>query len=282
VTKHDDPWAEESARIERLLDELERSAGPQTWPRVEALMQAVVGLYGEGLRRLVERAGDLAASAADDALVGSLLLLHGLHPLPPAARVARALDRVRPYLGSHAGDVELLALRDDGVVVLRLLGSCQGCPSSQATVRDLLTRAIQEAAPEVSGVEVQGASPPARSAAALVQVAEPGPAPVQVTEPAPRWIDIGGDLPEGGRRSLDMDGVPVLLLRVGAALVAYRDACAGCGGPLRDAPLDGGLLACPKCARRFDVGRGGRDAADPAVTLEPLPLLGTRVAVRPR
>ena len=43
-----------------------------------------------------------------DPLVEGLLLLHGLHPLDVDARIQRALDRVRPYLGSHAGGVRYL------------------------------------------------------------------------------------------------------------------------------------------------------------------------------
>ena len=42
---------------------------------------------------------------------------------------------MRPYLGSHGGDVELLGVTDDGVVRLRLLGSCDGCPSSSVTLK---------------------------------------------------------------------------------------------------------------------------------------------------
>ena len=45
-----------------------------------------------------------------DPLVESLLLLHGLHPLDVDTRIQRALDNVRPYLGSHAGGVEYLGV----------------------------------------------------------------------------------------------------------------------------------------------------------------------------
>ena len=48
---------------------------------------------------------------ADDGVVGSLLLIHGLHPVPLEERVTGALDEVRPYMKSHGGDVELLGDR---------------------------------------------------------------------------------------------------------------------------------------------------------------------------
>ena len=69
--------------------------------------------------------------------------------------MTEALDQVRPYLGSHAGGVELLGVDAAGVVHLRLEGSCDGCPSSVQTVKLAIERAIEEAAPEVAGVEVE-------------------------------------------------------------------------------------------------------------------------------
>ncbi len=55
-------------------------------------------------------------------------------PRRPAS--SAALDSVRPYLGSHGGDVELLGVDEDaGAVHLRLLGSCDGCPSSAVTLQ---------------------------------------------------------------------------------------------------------------------------------------------------
>lgn len=157
-----DPLVGDSERIERLLDDIEGAAPPELWQQVEELVQRLTGLYGEGLARALtqlRRAGALDNAVHEelcrDDLVGSLLLLHGLHPEPCASRVARALDSVRPYLASHRGDVELLSVNDD-VVRLRLLGSCDGCSSSSATLEQLLERAIFEAAPEVRRVEMEG------------------------------------------------------------------------------------------------------------------------------
>ena len=55
----------------------------------------------------------MAERLATDDLVASLLLVHGLHPHDAHRRVSDALDRVRPYLGSHGGDVDLLEVTDD-------------------------------------------------------------------------------------------------------------------------------------------------------------------------
>ena len=126
-------------------------------------------LYGSALARILEIVDDTGPAdeiydrlAADD-LVASLLVLHGLHPLNVETRIARALDRVRPYLGSHGGDVKLLGV-NEGVVHLRLEGSCHGCPSSTVTMKLAIEKAIEEAAPEVARIEVEGANPAASAA----------------------------------------------------------------------------------------------------------------------
>ena len=88
--------------------------------------------------------------------------MHGLHPDDVETRVARALDGVRPYLGSHGGDVELVGLTDDGVVRLRMLGSCDGCPSSSVTLTLAVETAIRDAAPGGHRHRGGGAAPARR------------------------------------------------------------------------------------------------------------------------
>jgi Fe-S cluster biogenesis protein NfuA len=93
---------------------------------------------------------------AADEFVASLLLVLGLHPDPMEARVQEALASVRPFLGQHGGDVELLGIDDElGAVKLRLLGSCDGCPSSAATLQGAVEVAIHEKAPEVTRIVVE-------------------------------------------------------------------------------------------------------------------------------
>ena len=107
----------------------------------------------------------------------SLLLLHDLHPLDVDARIQRALDQVRPYLGSHAGGVQYLGVTGEGVARLRLEGSCHGCPSSTVTVQLAIKGAVEDAAPEVTEVVVEGVTAP--PAGPLLQIGSrpPGPDP---------------------------------------------------------------------------------------------------------
>ena len=153
------PLAQERvAELEARLARLE--ALPESGPR-ELAMQAVQGLmdlYGAGLARILELAPETASRLAEDELVAHLLLLHGLHPVDVATRVEAALESVRPYLASHAGNVELLSVAD-GVVHLRLNGTCHGCPSSTATLKHAIEEAIFKVAPDVDRVEAEGVAP---------------------------------------------------------------------------------------------------------------------------
>jgi Fe-S cluster biogenesis protein NfuA len=81
-------------------------------------------------------------------LVAALLVTHGLHPVPLQQRVERAIASVRPYMRSHAGDVEIVSV-DEDVVQVRLQGTCDGCAASQATLKDAIERAVFAACPEV-------------------------------------------------------------------------------------------------------------------------------------
>jgi Fe-S cluster biogenesis protein NfuA/nitrite reductase/ring-hydroxylating ferredoxin subunit len=280
------------ARVEELLAALRSGSAADPGPLAEELVGLLVGLYGDGLGRIVALLRDEGAPGAalldrltDDPLIESLLLLHDLHPLGVDARVQRALDRVRPYLGSHAGGVEYLGVRD-GVARLRLEGSCHGCPSSTVTVQLAIQGAVQDAAPEVTDVVVEGmtAAPPGPQ---LLQI---GRRPDGQGEGEGEGADVGWvTLPSIGPPSsrpvtATAGDVTVLLCSVRGTLYAYRDVCAACGKSLADGTLERERLTCPGCGTHYDVRLAGRGLDDPALHLDPLPLLadsqGVRVAVR--
>jgi Fe-S cluster biogenesis protein NfuA len=159
-------------RVQQLNERLAAVADPAARAAGEALVSAVMDLYGEGLERILralDEAGPegarLRAQIVDDGVVASLLLIHGLYPVDLETRVQEALDGVRPYMHSHGGDVELLTL-EDGVARLRLEGSCQGCPASAATLEQAIRQALEEAAPDLAGMEVEGTEAPVRAPAA--------------------------------------------------------------------------------------------------------------------
>jgi Fe-S cluster biogenesis protein NfuA len=167
-------------RLEHLLEEL-RMLEPTARQRAEECIRLVTDLYGAGLSNVLEimvEEGDAALldKVVSDTLVANLLVLHGLHPFDLPARIDAALDRVRPYLASHGGDVEVLGVDEEaGAVTIRLLGSCDGCPSSSITLKMAVEDAIHEGAPEVAHIIVDGWTEPEPPAEPVVP-----PTPVQL------------------------------------------------------------------------------------------------------
>jgi Fe-S cluster biogenesis protein NfuA/nitrite reductase/ring-hydroxylating ferredoxin subunit len=264
-------------RVEGLLEELESLGDPAAREVALETVQAVLELYGAGLERVVHRLGPPQVTAlATDELVAHLLLLHGLHPVSVEERVREALDGVRPYLGSHGGDVELVGV-SDGVALVRMQGSCEGCPASSMTLKLAIEDAVLKAAPDVERVEAEaeaGAAAPAGSPLLQIEVVQPA-------APEGAWAPVGAlpQLPGGGLLVKEVAGEPILFLRLeNGTPYAYRPECPGCERSLEDGLLEGaGLvgaeLACPGCGLRYDVVRAGRCVDAPQLHLEPVPLL---------
>jgi Fe-S cluster biogenesis protein NfuA/nitrite reductase/ring-hydroxylating ferredoxin subunit len=280
-------------RIEELLGIL-RSASGDAAAAAEELVRLLLGLYGDGLSRIMdalaaegEAGGVVRDRLLADPVVESLLLLHDLHPLDVDARIQRALDRVRPYLGSHAGGVKYLGVGPDGVARLRLEGSCHGCPSSTVTVQLAIQGAVEDAAPEVTGVVVEGMTDPPEPP--LLQIGRRTGPPDTPGSPVsgagdPGWVNLPGIGPPDGRpTATTAGGVPIVVCSVRGTLYAYHDACATCGASLAGGTLTGERLGCPACGARYDVRAAGRNLDDSQRHLDPLPLLtdshGVRVAL---
>jgi Fe-S cluster biogenesis protein NfuA len=145
---HEETVQERVARAEALLGRIEDD------PTAVEAVQAVVELYGEALARIVA-----GADPVEDELVSQLLLVHDLHPVDIETRCRRALEEVRPYLGSHGGDVEFLGV-EGGVARLRLAGTCNGCPSSTVTLKNAIEEALLKAAPDLERIEAEGVAEP--------------------------------------------------------------------------------------------------------------------------
>jgi Fe-S cluster biogenesis protein NfuA/nitrite reductase/ring-hydroxylating ferredoxin subunit len=278
-------------RIEALID-ASASGGVVARERAEELVRLVADLYGAGLERVLDIMYDrghldddaLAALAADE-LVSSLLLVHGLHPYDVTTRVENALESVRPYLGSHGGDVELLDVTEDGVVRLRLLGSCDGCPSSSVTLTLAVEGAVEAAAPEITTIEVEtsdgadgSGNGPLISVDSLRSRLDPAEADAAgAWEPAP----LVAELEPGEVGGFTVAEVPVLACRIQADLFVFRDHCPRCTSRMAGAtlerrlgyPVGDGVLRCPTCRSHYDVRRAGACLDADGEHLAPLPLL---------
>ena len=67
-------------------------------------------------------------------------------------KVEAALNKVRPSLQADGGDVQLIEVTDDGVVKVKLMGACSGCPMSQMTLKMGIEKILKQEVPEVKEV----------------------------------------------------------------------------------------------------------------------------------
>ena len=285
-------------RVQRLADEVESISDPVARATAENMLAAVLELHGEGLARIgavLDEAGDagtdIKRQLTEDGVVASLLLIHDFYPVGLEERVREALDGVRPYMESHGGNVEILEVTD-GVARLALKGSCDGCPASSSTLELAIKQALEEAAPDLVGLEVEGvteAGPGPQgdlsgSPLPMIETETPIPANGSVPgsetstaapSPRSRWVAPDGlSRPgEGEIATTRADGTAMLIANVSGSLLAFRDRCASCGSQLSGGELKGGVLACPSCERRFYLPRAGRSMDADQLLLDPVPLL---------
>jgi len=281
-------WRTAGDRIQTLLD-ASVGSGTVVRERTEQLAGELTDLYGAALERMVsiaaQSAPELVLQFASDELVASLMLVHGLHPHGVERRIEDALEGVRPYLGSHGGDVTLLEVADD-VVRLQFAGSCKSCPSSAVTLEFAVEDAVRAAAPEINSIEVVAAesdstaSSPLISADSLMSRIREKDTASAAWHPVP---DIG-ELGSGEVGGFLVAGVPILACRVGDDLFAYHDRCGRCGDSMAGAqlhrpmgaPIGAAVLRCPRCHAHFDAvhaGAGLDDTDETTTHLDPIPLL---------
>ena len=260
------------ARVQELTGRLEDLDDPACRDLAEELTSAVVQMYGAGLERIVELAdAETRDEMSKDSLVAGLLMIHDLYPVPIEERVMQALDTVRPYMESHGGNVELLGI-EDGIAKLRLEGSCKSCRASSSTLELAVRQALEEAAPDLLGMDVEG----------VLEEEEVTGVALPMINGAPAWHTLDIAAP-AALTATAVDGVSLFVANVDGTLLAYRNSCADCGGALDEGALEDGALRCPGCGRGYFLPQAGRSMDDDHLQLQPVPLLrepeGIKVAL---
>lgn len=242
---------------------------------VFALRDGWEAIYRECLRRLIrtvqgapQGATGLREAAADPYVYAVLRTLGLVRP-SLQERIEAALDSVRPGLEGHGGNVELVELRPPDTVILRLLGSCHGCPSSSLTLADGVEKAIRDACPEIRHIETAGRQ---YAATALTgEGAEQRISPFAIGGRHP-WLPAMRleDLPRNSLLVREVLSDALLFWRdPGGEVHCYRNACAHLGMPLEEGKVDAvGVLTCPHHGFQFAL-ESGECLTVPEVQLEP-------------
>jgi Fe-S cluster biogenesis protein NfuA len=157
--------------VDGLLGQLEQIPGRTAELALQAV-EAVVDVYGEALCRVADAVADdpgARDALTADELLRHLMLLHRVHPDPPAARVGRAVDDAAAALRASGARVELVEVRDESAVVRVTSGSCGSCGDT-AALHGVVRDEVLAAAPELARVDFVGAEP----APALIPLAAVG------------------------------------------------------------------------------------------------------------
>ncbi len=157
------PYGEVMYRVGELAEALLSHPDAKVRDQVEELLDWIDVFHREGLGRLVEmirswRGEIFLESVARDDITGTFLATYDLGEVPDnqteaEEAVAAALEEVRPYVESHGGTISVESIVD-GVVKVRMLGSCDGCPSSTATLTGGVESALREHWPNFRRLEV--------------------------------------------------------------------------------------------------------------------------------
>lgn len=250
--------------IDTLLDRLayveERiAASAQKW-EVEAYRRAIETLHGEALRRLVRalRSDEAGAAklrdAADDEVVYAVLRRHDIIKPSLDERVRKALQKIRPLLATHGGDVEVIGIEPPRLL-MRFLGACDACPAQSFTLKSVIASALKLDCPEIKEIaepEMPGAVP----------------APIRLENDGWRPAGMLSEIPDGGARDLVIDREGLLMLRSGDSVTCFGAYCPhrGISVDSKDIEADG-LLTCYRHGYRFDLTTGDC-LSEPGLKLE--------------
>lgn len=249
---------------------------------VEGLKNAIEALHKEALTRLIrsvkQESMPALRQAVQDEVVYSLLRYHELIKPPTPSleiRIQQALDEVRPGLQSHNGNVELVAIKLPDTVEVKLVGNCSNCPASTLTMKEGVEQAIKTHCPEIKNV-VSVNTPV--SGKASNTIASPFAAQEETGLVALANID---QIPKGGILAVDVDGLKLILTRVGNNVIAYRNSCSHLAKPLNEAEVIEGILTCPFHNFKYNLATGQCLTA-PEMTLQqyPVTIRGDRVLIQ--
>jgi Fe-S cluster biogenesis protein NfuA/nitrite reductase/ring-hydroxylating ferredoxin subunit len=258
----------QSDHIQELIEKIETLPDPKARKLMEECIQEILGFYGRGLEKILQIISNGNSSAAkdiyndliEDSFINGLLLIHDLHPLDLKTRLYKALEKVKPYMDSHGGSVEIVRL-ENGIAKLKLAGNCKGCPSSASTLELGIRQGIEEYCPDLLGLEVEGVTE-------IPDVKKGG------AKENSGWKVVSGlsKLPNGKMMAVESGNIPLIVSRVNNKLYAYRNLCPACDRPFTNGTLNENTLAC-QLGHRFDVQHAGLCTDDAEIHLEPFPLL---------
>jgi Fe-S cluster biogenesis protein NfuA len=178
-------------RIGALVEEIESIADPAVRTSTRHLVQLVMEFHGTALDRALEilaNGGEPGMAFIEqlgrDPMVGSLLVLYGLHPESLETRVGKAVERLEPKLRRDGASIELLGM-EEGAVRIRVTPGAHTCGSTTKALQATVEDAVYEAAPDIASLTVEGLDgQPANGFVALDKLTGRVPVASNISTPA--------------------------------------------------------------------------------------------------
>ena len=274
ATDSADLLTEAEALIATLSTHPDAAVGEAT----TALLQRIDAVHRTALAHLMGAIQSMAGDAFVNRLTGDpairlLLMSYDLLAVDRRTLSEEALDAVRGHLHAHGVDVELVEVLG-GVVTVRIHGVAASDAAYAGVVRDVdeALRAGLLGFQELEIRDGKGARPVAADSNFL-----PAASLQRAFRPVYRDVCRADEIEPGTMRGVIVDGVAVLLVRVGEELLAVRNACGDSPLPLDYSTLQGTELRCSWHGCRYDVRTGHRLDRPDAGRDEHLSVLPVRV-----
>ncbi|MFN2455249.1 MAG: Rieske 2Fe-2S domain-containing protein [Pyrinomonadaceae bacterium] len=290
-------------QLSSLVEELERYPDTEVREKALDLVQIILKLHGEGLRRILMSfeslplKSDIYARMLGDEVIRAILTVHDLLPEELETRVAKAIEELRPFLVSLGGDVKLLGV-DDGRARLRLMRNGKGAPPVAALKLEI-EKILDVAAPDLLGIDIEGMAEqveatakaaallgamiaPAHSSSSSSSSETPPAKLVQIKRPRPDTTNVSGTwisvvralgFEDAHFKVITYDEINLLICKLDGEFYAYRNACAAePHRSLDDALFNSPVLTCTCHGYNYDLRRGGACLEKPELRLTSLPL----------
>lgn len=265
--------------VEQLIAALTTHPDPAVGETAKALLDRIDIVHRAALTHLMGAIQSMAGEAfvnrlTADPAIRLLMMSYDLLAVDRRTLAEEALDAVRGHLHAHGVDVELVDVLG-GVVTVQLHGAPMPGGPAYADIRRDVEDALRAGLLGFQAIEVRNDGSPGPTPKDSVFI--PVESLQRARKPVYREVCRADDLPDGSMRSAVLDGVSILVARVGAEFLAVLNACGESPLPLDYSTLTGTELRCSWHGCRYDMRTGHRLDRPDAARAELLRILPVRV-----
>ncbi|MBI5033731.1 MAG: NifU family protein [Chloroflexi bacterium] len=274
----DDNFNAALQRLDELVQEFDELPFPDVREKAFEMLQLIDAVHRESLGRLIafihqQGHPELVLRAAHDPAVQTLLHLYDFLPTEDREQVELALEAIRPYIHSHGGQVQVLGV-EEGIVHLRLTGTCHGCAGSVNTLQRGIEVALRDHYPRFQRIEVHDAAPvPTHQAPGVIPIDQlKTVSRREMRQPVFTRVAAVQDIPIGTYKVFEVDHTRAFIANVNGEIFAVHNNCPGSAAPLNLGRFKPPIIVCPWHNETWDIRTGKRLDGERGPNLQVLPV----------